>query len=686
MMILALIQSVALVGGTVHSLVPGETPIAATVILESDRIRAIGADLPIPEKAQRIDVSGMHLVPGLIDGMVNHDADHDRLYVSAGVTLVRDVGNDLTHIIAERDSLARDRGPGPALWCAGAVLDGPRTSTTSAIRLASPEEASEKLGRLFEDYRLDYLSISPGLSQATFRKVVEIGHARGLRVWGSLLSGSNLSEVVDAGQDGLFDLGAFLPANKRWSEVELEDLRARIDKAAGSKMAITPMLGVYAQRLIAPKEHPPELAYLSPIYFRGWVADLEGRKQMFGKNGDLLKAGLHAVDVQSRLVRALHEKGVALVPGSASPNAWLFPGRALLNEMKLWVRAGIPAPEVLRMATTGAAQVLGAHRDRGTLEAGKIADIVITKDDPEASLENLSEPAFVVLRGRVLDRATLNALTDDLSKTQKRLQYATMSAAPLKIADPELPIGEVLLRGTVETRVLDMRLSGESWAVVKRSDGSLTYLGHMLTLGTATTADTDVEISQTIQNDVLTEFLMSVKSGPRLITVKGTLVGGSLNIERHLDGGFVDNHPVKDRIALVDAGSVTAELILGRHVKDGAIFKVLFFEDFEPAFGPWELHVDPKDGTSLVHTHNGEMTIRYEDNGAASLILRQPGAVIYGTRSLTIESRAAGGLGLPESKRYKAALPANSGKDAAPAAPEKKPAPLEKKPEKTKDR
>src|SRR2546427_4920438 len=107
MILLPLLQSVALTGGTVHTMAPGETPRVATVVIENDRIAAVGPDAAIPEKAQRIDVSGMHVIPGLIDGMVNHDSDHDRLYVSFGVTLVRDVGNDLVHILSERDKERR---------------------------------------------------------------------------------------------------------------------------------------------------------------------------------------------------------------------------------------------------------------------------------------------------------------------------------------------------------------------------------------------------------------------------------------------------------------------------------------------------------------------------------------------------------------------------------------------------
>src|SRR5688572_16605409 len=91
-------QVTAYTGATVHTFVPDAEPVVATIVVDVDRIVAIGPDVEIPADARRVDLSGFHVVPGLIDGFVNHDPDHDRLYVSAGVTCVRDTGNERTRI------------------------------------------------------------------------------------------------------------------------------------------------------------------------------------------------------------------------------------------------------------------------------------------------------------------------------------------------------------------------------------------------------------------------------------------------------------------------------------------------------------------------------------------------------------------------------------------------------------
>lgn len=645
---IALLQSVALTGGTVHTLVPGEAPRVATVWIEDRRIRAVGSDLELPADAQRVDVTGKHLVPGLIDGLVNHDPDHDRLYVAHGVTLVRDVGNDLARILAERDkdqqSGARERGPGPAIWCAGAVLDGVPPSTTAAIVLGSASDAAEKLPRLFE-LGLDYVSFHLGLGKATLAKAIELAHRRGLKVWGPVLRGGTLSDAIELGQDGVFHLEGFLPPGQSWEAVKPEDLKALVDKVASSHMAITPALSVFAQRLIPPKDGAPELAYLGPFYATSWLTEAQLRRTLV--NEKYLKTGLLVLDAQAQLTKALHERGVVLVPGSASPSPWHLPGDALIDELELWKRAGLASETVLRLVTAGAATALGADRDRGTLEAGKIADIVVLDRDPRDDISNLRHPYAVVLRGRMLDRTALDGLLTGLADSQQKIRAA--SQKPLTIPDPELPVGEVVLRGTVETRALGERISGESYAVVRRHGGSLTYCGRVLTPGAASTPDHFLTCSQTVSPEGdLTEFLVEIKAGKRSVRIQGTQNAGRIYVERRIDGEFVDNVPVKDRLALVDAGSVTSALILGQRRPSG-VFKVLFFEDYDPAVGPWELVVDAQ-GTRLVRAHDGQMKLRFDAQGAVAEWLREQGRGVTQTRSLTVQAPGGTGLPLPVAK------------------------------------
>ena len=172
----------------------------------------------------------------------------------------------------------------------------------------------------------------------------------------------------------------------------------------------------------------------------------------------------------------------------------------------------------------------------------------------------------------------------------------------------------------------------------------------MKTLGWVTTADTDVELSQTVSDDEgLTAFSIAVRSGPRTITIEGVRSGSTMNIERRYDGTFVDNVPVKDRLALVDVQSVTTALILGRHVKEGR-FKVVYLEDFDPATATWELRLDP-DGTHLLRTQSGAIKASIDPRGAPTSVQREQGRGVLETKLLSSEVGKEGGLALPEAKR-----------------------------------
>jgi imidazolonepropionase-like amidohydrolase len=103
-----------------------------------------------------------------------------------------------------------------------------------------------------------------------------------------------------------------------------------------------------------------------------------------------------------RLLKALHDAGVIIIPGTDA-----LAGYMLHHEFELYVRAGIPAPEVLRMATLTSAQVMGVNKDRGVIAAGKLADMILVDGDPVKNIRDLDKITTVIKAGNVYDPATI---------------------------------------------------------------------------------------------------------------------------------------------------------------------------------------------------------------------------------------------------------------------------------------
>jgi imidazolonepropionase-like amidohydrolase len=105
-----------------------------------------------------------------------------------------------------------------------------------------------------------------------------------------------------------------------------------------------------------------------------------------------------------RLLKAFDDAGVTIIPGTDA-----LSGYCLLHELELYVRAGIPANQVLRMATLTSAQVIGADKDRGVIAPGKLADMILVKGDPSVRIEDIHRITTVIKGGHVYDPGQIEA-------------------------------------------------------------------------------------------------------------------------------------------------------------------------------------------------------------------------------------------------------------------------------------
>jgi imidazolonepropionase-like amidohydrolase len=378
-------------------------------------------DAPAPPDTEVIDAAGRFLMPGLWD-VHQHFAGVDGTFdLIAGVTSARDMANDNVSLLARVKRFDSGTELGPRVTLAGIVegtgpLAGPtdvRIETLAQARAAVDWYAAHG----YEQIKI-YSSFPPPL----VRPIADMAHARGLRVSGHVPAFMIARQFIDAGADEIQHLN-FIVLN---FFPEVQDTRTKdrytvmAEKLQGLDLAspqfaeflallqrrhtvLDPTVSVLedlfsgapgrcAQSLCAMIQRFPPATRRTLL--SGAVAVPPGKEDAYAK----------ALPALLRLLKALYDGGVTLMPGTDA-----FAGYTLHNELALYVQAGIPAPEVLRMATLVPAQVLGADGpgQRGFIAPGKQADMLLVDGDPSTNIADIRHVWRTIKGGQVYDPAAL---------------------------------------------------------------------------------------------------------------------------------------------------------------------------------------------------------------------------------------------------------------------------------------
>jgi len=406
------IENVRLFDAVTARILPGQT-----VVVAGERIAAVGpaGEVVIPEGAERIDGKGKTLLPGLWD-MHAHVSDEDGpLYLAAGVTGARDLGNRIDRTLTLRERWGEGRAPGPRLVLAGFLNGpGPRGSAIGQI-VATPEEACAAVD-LYADLGYRQLKLYNDLPTTLVPLLIDEARSRGLRVGGHIPNGLTTREAVAAGFDEIHHLralfadflpppdeplppmAAFVERARQTAELDLgsDQFQAFLRLLSERKVVVDPTLSVFEDAFLGrPGRLTPGWARLTTRLPETMRAEVEEKFLPFSPEDDPLFR--KAFEAYLALIRQLHAAGVTLVAGTDQPVA----GLALHRELELYAEAGIPAPEVLKIATLGAARVAGMGEEAGSIEVGKLADLILVRGDPSRDLGALGHLELTIQGGTV---------------------------------------------------------------------------------------------------------------------------------------------------------------------------------------------------------------------------------------------------------------------------------------------
>jgi hypothetical protein len=404
-----------------------------TVVITGDRISAIGdtANISVPADARVVDATGKFLIPGLWDMHVHWYArDTFTLFIANGVTGVRQMfGN--SDLLRWRDQIVKGSLLGPRMVVASPIIDGPQPIWPNSIAVRNEEEGRKAVRRV-KEWGADFVKVYALLPREAYFGIADEAKQQGMTFVGHVPNSVSPEEASDAGQKSIEHLTGILIACSD-KETELRDkllkadspeARSRVQATALDSYDAKKAADLVARFLKNQTWQCPTLtvlrsnAYLGDENFRRdgrlrYIPRLVQQKWNFriaNRSGGDSGGTKRVLQKQFEIVGAMQKAGVPILAGTDTGNPFCFPGFSLHDELALLVIAGLTPVEALRSATLNPAKFFGLDQSLGTIEQGKIADLVLLDANPLLDIRNTQRINAVVSNGRLFDRKALDKM------------------------------------------------------------------------------------------------------------------------------------------------------------------------------------------------------------------------------------------------------------------------------------
>ena len=435
----AVSSAFAFVHATVLTMAGDEALVDHTVVVRGRHIESVGPSdlLAVPPDVLSIDATGWTVMPGLFDMHVhllpvnvgpNGDVADEKTameraaeflatLLASGVTTVRNMAGTPLHLRV-REAVRAGRMRGPRIYTAGPILEQRFTFPGLAVFGELVRNRAEARAAVLEHQRAGYdcIKVYNDLDADIYDEIVATARERGLQVVGHVAFSKGLKGALAAKQDSIehfrsydFALDTRPDAGPErfvgWLHTTPGRIREVAERTAESGTWSVPTLVVElaiaqsvstdgaAQVKGAPDAGP---AALLPEWLSSDL-DVADLRSAFSP------AQLHAIrdgmDVRFEMLNALEHAGARLLAGSDCPSCGLVPGRSLHKELALFVKAGLTPMRALRAATTDAASFLGLDEELGTVEAGKLADLLVLRGNPAQDITCVAQQVGVMVDG-----------------------------------------------------------------------------------------------------------------------------------------------------------------------------------------------------------------------------------------------------------------------------------------------
>ena len=390
----------------------------STVVIVGDRIVTIGksAEVSLPRGAQVFNGAGKFLIPGLWDAHVHLSwttASALPVLIANGVTTVRDMGGRLSELDDWRTKIATGILVGPRIFRAGPILNGQKFNQYQMVP-GNPDE-TRGVVRALKEAGVDFIKVHRRMPRDSYFAAIDEAKKQRLTLVGHIPITVTPAEASDAGEatiehtETLFEgtFTAALQGRKLFEAIrqfradEADKLFARF---ARNHTVADPTLIAYRTSIDFSDPSLPPNANLRYVA----VSNKKMLEQSKLPAADLPQWKRTFAEL-CEVVRQMHTAGVTLIAGTdiAGPR---IPGFSLHEELALLVQCGLTPMQALQAATSTPAGVLNKSKDLGTIEVGKLADLILLDANPLDDIHNTKRIRAVIVGGKLMNRSALDEL------------------------------------------------------------------------------------------------------------------------------------------------------------------------------------------------------------------------------------------------------------------------------------
>lgn len=393
-----------------------------------------------------IDAEGKFVMPGLWDNhvhfrggdtLIQENKDLLPLFLAYGITTVRDAGGDITPSVLEwKDQIANGELDGPTIFSSGPKLDGDQPAWPGSIKVSDSSDIVTALDSL-EKLDVDYVKMYDGnLSAENYYGIIEAAEKRGLKTTGHMPMSADFMKAVSLGLDGAehmyYPLKAGSPVADSLTKLNLgygmiEPLIDTYDpdladevfaKMSEENVFVTPTLYIgktLAEILEVDHQQDSLLNYIGPGIQKTYQGRIEVAKRAKA-SGSQMREKME--EISSQMIEPMQNAGVKILAGSdcGAFNSYVYPGESLHGELNALAEAGLSNAQALEASIINGPKFLDLEDRFGSVEEGKIADLLLLEENPLENLQHLNTIISVVRSGKVFNREDLRNMLESVKR------------------------------------------------------------------------------------------------------------------------------------------------------------------------------------------------------------------------------------------------------------------------------